>query len=299
MTEDKTKLKKTFAKKKQDKNVGTEKTKLGSKKLTDTPSKPYHSEASWFFGKKRLVGYGAVAALVVTVLAYLGSQLFAATFLSFGAVLFGKDAVQVFDDLETSAPIQTIYIGLVAVITLYIIWVFMKGRSVSLGDIGLGRKPKWLDLNAALVTFVIYFTVLILVTAFITAVVPSIDTEQQQQLGFKNATATRDLILVFISLVILPPIIEEIMVRGFLYTGLKTKFTKVWAAITASVIFGIAHLQLGSGAPPLWIAAVDTTILSLFLIYLRERTGSLWSGMIVHAMKNGLAFLVLFVFKIV
>ena len=246
---------------------------------------------------RRKVGYGPVSAVVVMVLTYVLSQVFAALIISSGAEIFGYDAEQVLLNLSESAFSQFIYIALVQAITLYVIWLFLKVRSVRWKEIGLGRLPKFRDLYLALGIFVIYFIALAIITALITTLLPGIDSEQKQQIGFENAVMPLELVLVFVSLVILPPVVEEIVVRGFLYTGLRARFTKVISALIASILFGIAHLQLGSGAPPLWIAAVDTAVLSLFLIYLRERTGALWSGMIVHGIKNGLAFFVLFVVK--
>ena len=88
------------------------------------------------------------------------------------------------------------------------------------------------------------------------------------------------------------------MIRGFLYTGLRRRMKPLLSAFIASLVFALAHLQLGSGAPPLYVAAIDTFVLSLILIALRERTGSLWSGIIVHALKNGFAFAAIFIFHI-
>jgi membrane protease YdiL (CAAX protease family) len=45
----------------------------------------------------------------------------------------------------------------------------------------------------------------------------------------------------------------------------------------------------------LYIAAIDTFTLSLILVYLREKTGGLWSSMGLHAIKNGIAFVSLFI----
>ena len=87
------------------------------------------------------------------------------------------------------------------------------------------------------------------------------------------------------------------MVRGFLFTGLTQKMNVVLAAIVTSIIFAAAHLQWGSGAPLLWAAAADTFTLSMVLVWLRHKTGSLWPGIGVHFIKNGIAFLALFVFK--
>jgi len=57
-------------------------------------------------------------------------------------------------------------------------------------------------------------------------------------------------------------------------------------------------LQARSGQPLLWVAGIDTFILSLVLIYLREKTDSLYASIGLHMLKNTIAFLGLFVFKV-
>jgi membrane protease YdiL (CAAX protease family) len=64
------------------------------------------------------------------------------------------------------------------------------------------------------------------------------------------------------------------------------------------LLFAAAHLQWGSGAPLLWVAAIDTFVLSMVLSTLREKTGSLWSAIGLHAIKNGVAFTLLFVLRL-
>jgi membrane protease YdiL (CAAX protease family) len=103
------------------------------------------------------------------------------------------------------------------------------------------------------------------------------------------------LTLTFVSLVILPPITEEILVRGFLYSSLKKALPLIWAALLTSAMFAIAHLPEGGASGPLYIAALDTFVLSLVLIYLREKTGGLWASITLHAIKNGVAFAALFI----
>jgi membrane protease YdiL (CAAX protease family) len=143
----------------------------------------------------------------------------------------------------------------------------------------------------------LYYISYLVIVSVAGALVPALNVDQAQELGF-NPIGTGELILTFISLVILPPIVEETLMRGFLYTSLKKRLTKVNAALITSVIFAAAHLQFGSGAPLLWVAAIDTFVLSLFLVYLREKTGSLWASMTLHALKNGVAFASLFIFHL-
>ena len=123
-----------------------------------------------------------------------------------------------------------------------------------------------------------------------------IDVDQPQQIGFDSA-AGYQLIFVFVSLVILPPIAEEVMFRGFLFTSFRQKYRLRFTALFTSILFGIAHLQFGSGAPLLWVAAIDTFVLSMVLCYLREKSGSLWPPILLHAIKNGVAFFALFYAK--
>lgn len=88
------------------------------------------------------------------------------------------------------------------------------------------------------------------------------------------------------------------MVRGFLYSSLKKAMRLIPAALLTSALFAAAHLPEGGAAGPLYVAALDTFVLSLILIYLREKTGSLWASITLHAFKNGVAFMALFVFHL-
>lgn len=84
------------------------------------------------------------------------------------------------------------------------------------------------------------------------------------------------------------------MVRGFLYTTLKKALKPIWAVLLTSALFAAAHLSEGGSSGLLWIGALDTFVLSLVLIYLREKTGGLWASITLHAIKNGIAFVTLF-----
>jgi membrane protease YdiL (CAAX protease family) len=115
-----------------------------------------------------------------------------------------------------------------------------------------------------------------------------------QQLGF-DAPVGWELIFVFITLVVLPSLVEEIVFRGILFRGLKKYIGVVSALIGSSLIFGMAHLEFFSGGSLNYIAALDTTILAVVLTALYIRAGSLWPAILLHAIKNSIAFVVLFV----
>ncbi len=288
-----------------------------------------------------------LSTMVLVCLAFFGSQILAILPLAVIIRAAGGNLESALSGKELSTDHQFYYMLFSELITIGMLWFFMRVQSISWAKIGLGRKPQKSDIVPAIKVFVTYFVSLLAVTTIVATAFPSIDVEQEQDLGFQAANTPLALAMVFISLVILPPLVEEIVVRGYLYTGLRARMTKIIAAIVASLFFGFLHLQIqgaeqyalmffvfssialvfsmsrlpqlsayiliglaalalvfgimmlqpsGDIAKPLWIAAIDTTLLSGFLIYLREKTGALWSGMMVHAAKNLIAFLFLFVF---
>lgn len=178
-----------------------------------------------------------------------------------------------------------------------LLYWFVKKQESSFAHLGL-IAPRIRDIGYALLAVVPYVAGYAVLLWAALALFPGLDAEQEQQLGFQPGNDPVALALTFACLVILPPIVEELTMRGFLFTGLLGRLRFVWAATVTSIIFAIAHLQFDNDAPLLWVAAIDTFVLSLILCYMRARTGSLWPGIILHGLKNGVAFMSLFVFHL-
>jgi membrane protease YdiL (CAAX protease family) len=192
--------------------------------------------------------------------------------------------------LDQSAPAQFSYILIAESLAVALVLFVIRRRGLELNAIGLGRKPTWRDLKKAAIGFAVFYGLLILATLVISALIPSFNTNQAQDVGFNSLNSTLDGILAFASLVILPPLGEETLIRGYLYSGLRARWKFVPAMLVTSLIFGLAHLQLGSGAAALYAAGLDTFVLSVVLVYLRESTGALYAGMLVHSLNNVVAF---------
>lgn len=192
---------------------------------------------------------------------------------------------------------QFAFVLLAETLTIGSIYWFLHGRKLGLAAIGL-KKPRWQDAGYAIVAVPAYYLLYVLTVGLVSSLDKGLNINQQQQLGFSNVQGGTALVLTFISLVVLPPLAEEIMVRGFLYSSLKKAFRMRWAVILTSALFAAAHLPEGGSGGPLYIAALDTFVLSLVLIYLREKTGSLWASIGLHSIKNGIAFVALFVIHI-
>jgi len=137
--------------------------------------------------------------------------------------------------------------------------------------------------------FVLYFVASTVFTILATKFIPGFKVDQAQDIGFSDVTKPAELIATFVGLVILTPIFEEIIFRGVLFRGLRRRLPFWFAAVLTSLAFATAHLQLN--------VAVDTFALSLVLCYLVEKSDSVIPGMLLHAVKNTLAFVLLFILK--
>jgi uncharacterized protein len=234
-------------------------------------------------------------AVIFVVLVYYASQLFGGLLVSIYPLLQHWSATQSNSWLQNSIGAQFVYILLAESFTIGAIYLFLRHYKLDFKSLGL-RCPRWFDLPLALLALPLYFGVYAVAVDVISKLVPAFNANQQQQIGFTSVHGAAQLIMTFISLVILPPLTEEIMVRGFLYGSLKKAMPVAAAVVVTSAIFASAHLPEGGAAGPLYIAALDTFILSLFLIALREITrGRLWASITLHALKNGVAFMALFV----
>lgn len=247
--------------------------------------------------KSRRTGYGPAAAVLVTLGTYFASQVVIGLMVSLLPLVTGWSVERLQLWLDESAFAQFIMILSVEIVTLWLIWLFLQMRSVALKNIGL-IKPHLRDIGYVIGGYIVYFALFIVISSIASVFIPGLNLEQEQEIGFSKDLVGVGLLFAFISLVILPPIAEEIIARGFLYTGLRSKLPKVKAAIITSILFAVAHLQWGSGNALLWVAALDTFVLSMILVYLREKTGSLWAPIGTHMLKNTVAFALLFIFKI-
>ena len=175
---------------------------------------------------------------------------------------------------------------LTAVIVIGLPWWIKKYRT-SRQDIGLNRLPTWMDIALAPAGAVIYLICSIALVSSLVALVPSLDLKQVQETGFGNLSYYYEYILAFVTLIIIAPLSEEVLFRGYLYGKLR-KIMPVWIVILiVSVLFGAVHGQ--------WNVAIDVFALSIVLCSLREMTGNIWAGILLHMLKNSLAFYLLFV----
>ncbi|HSX16024.1 MAG TPA: type II CAAX endopeptidase family protein [Candidatus Saccharimonadales bacterium] len=251
----------------------------------------HHADAP----KRPTLPWGPWVSVIYAVVVFFAAQYVAGLFIYLYPLYHGWTAAQTQDWVNGSIVAQFIYILLAESLTFGAIWWFIRRKKGSLRLIGW-RWPRWKDPVYTLAGYAAYFALFALMLMAAKALVPGLNLDQKQELGFDHVAGSANLVLTFLSLVVLPPIVEETVFRGFVFTGLLTKLKPLWAGLATSALFAAAHLQFGSGAPLLWVAGLDTFVLSLVLCYLRYKTDSLWPGIFLHALKNAIAFLTLYVF---
>lgn len=79
----------------------------------------------------------------------------------------------------------------------------------------------------------------------------------------------------FIQACIFAPIAEEILFRGFLYPVLKRFIQPFTAAVVVAGIFAVAHPVNAASLLPLFV-------LGILLVICYERTGTLWTPILIH-----------------
>lgn len=195
-----------------------------------------------------------------------------------------------------SQPVWTaVYSALSYVIAMILIILIPKRWSkMSRDELGLTGFPTWTDIGLAPVAFIVA-TLLAAGLVALFSLFPWFDANQAQETGFSIYVSGGDRIIAFITLVVIAPIAEEIIFRGWLYGRVRAKLSAklpehtgiIISILMVSVLFGLIHMQ--------WNVGVNVFCLSVVLCTLREITGTIYAGILTHIIKNGVAFYLLYV----
>lgn len=152
--------------------------------------------------------------------------------------------------------------------------------------LGLKGLPTWTDVGLAPVGYVVS----LLIAAGLTAIfnlMSWFNASEAQNLGYSPYMQGWERGLAFIMLAVFAPIVEEIIFRGWLYGKLRVKIPKWVAILVVSFLFGLIHLQ--------WNVGITVFAMSVVNCLLREVTGTIYAGMLVHMLNNGIAFYLVYV----
>lgn len=86
-------------------------------------------------------------------------------------------------------------------------------------------------------------------------------------------------------LVVMAPVFEELLCRGVVLGSIRARYGVTIAWIVSAVFFGVLHIQP--------VQVVNATVIGLILGFVYLSTESMWSVMILHALNNAVAYLML------
>ncbi|MBR6505294.1 CPBP family intramembrane metalloprotease [Candidatus Saccharibacteria bacterium] len=153
-------------------------------------------------------------------------------------------------------------------------------------QLGLNGLPTWTDIGLSPVAYIIS-TILALGLIYVFNLFPWFNAEESQATGFNPYMGGGERAIAFLVLVVLAPIVEEIIFRGWLYGRLRARMGIFGSILITSALFGLLHFQ--------WNVGVNVFALSVVACVLREITGTIYAGILTHMIKNGVAFYLLYV----
>lgn len=167
--------------------------------------------------------------------------------------------------------------------SLILIRYYLRRYQTSWRALGLRRFNIIQAVGWIFLALVIFAGALALAFWLTQLIYPTFNPEQGQDNQFTNPDTVLAIRISFLALVIVPPIVEEVIFRGFIFAGMAGRMGVVPGAVISSLLFGAAHWQAN--------ISIYTFVLGLLLCLLYRRAGSIWPGVLLHGVNNYLAFM--------
>ncbi|HEY3060106.1 MAG TPA: type II CAAX endopeptidase family protein [Chloroflexota bacterium] len=180
-------------------------------------------------------------------------------------------------------------IPLLLVLYVRLIWP----RALSWQDLGLRPLPLEQVLRVGSITGISVLLLTIVVSLALSRL--DLRPNQLEQYTFVRQAGIPGLIVVLVLVAVTAPIAEELFFRGFLF-GVYRRRQPRWLAYAVSVAaFSIAHVMPTRMNPQQALGLVIAIVLlGTILTWTYERTGSLYPGMVAHAINNATGVLALY-----
>jgi membrane protease YdiL (CAAX protease family) len=162
---------------------------------------------------------------------------------------------------------------------------YLRKYKVKWSAVGWRTFNPWKAIATLAAIFVIFIVGVDLLLGLVSWLVPSFNANQTQSNDFTGNVAQQHHLIAILALVIIPPIIEETVFRGFIFPAFAKKWGTWAGAICSSILFGFAHLQAN--------VSLYTFFLGLLLCFMYVRLKSIYPGMALHMLNNYLALMAL------
>jgi membrane protease YdiL (CAAX protease family) len=190
--------------------------------------------------------------------------------LALPAVLIGTLAVELIQDVRIKDAVALTVYELALVVPVIAILVARRA-----GVKSLGFRPFTVD-NLALgcgLLVATYMAIIIHNSILLALGVPTQAESMQKLLEMTDSPWG-----IALGGVIVAPLVEEIVFRGFFFQGLRQAYGSKKAILVSSLVFAGMHLQLE--------ALIPTFILGCTLAYVFDKANSIWPGALLHLLVN-------------
>jgi len=107
------------------------------------------------------------------------------------------------------------------------------------------------------------------------------DAKPQPLLQFlAENSSLQDRLLLILTAVVIAPIAEELIFRGYIFGVLRRYAGRWWAMVISASVFAAIHAHIPS------LAGLFALAVALTLVY--EEAGSLWAPILMHSLFNGI-----------
>ena len=217
-----------------------------------------------------------------------------------GALLYGAIVPASVGAGEASEVVEGLYSGLRILLRIGLIAAFGLAllryrRGTTLRDAGLTRAGKPLGhligVGMLLGGFSSFLAGLVFAIHAVAPFGEGLAVWDEVRVAPRNSAFYVDLLATSI---LIPPLIEEIMARGYMRLRLVESYGVMGGVVLAGLIFALAHGKFISTDPLLAVFMVMLVVSSVSWSWIAQTTGSLIPPMVGHALTNGLATLYLF-----
>ncbi len=171
------------------------------------------------------------------------------------------------------------------ILTVILLAILLRRNNLSLGKIGLKGSLSPKAIIYALLGTVIYFGIYYLTEIALAPLGITMFWRGGSNANLLSAQTTLDWLILFIGPVIISPITEELVFRGFVLTSLLSRLKIMSAVIISALIFASVHIMIGPGL------MIYIFLGSFIFAYLFIKFGNLYPCMLMHFLTNLWAYI--------
>ena len=198
--------------------------------------------------------------------------------------LFSKYIVEIFDDNFSRFIVASL---MQAGILIFGVFLFALTRGSRFKDLGLTTRNLFSNVIKGIVGGISLLLLIVVVGIIMQLIFPQTPEPQPFENIVRQAQGVRNLVIIFLAGSVLAPLSEELFFRGFIYPLIRFRWG-IWPGIIiTSLFFGSMHFDL--------FRMIPLTFGGIGLAWLYEKSGSLITPMVAHAVWNTIMTLLIFV----